>query len=150
MAGFTPQSLTALLHQDIPITEALGIEVIELTGSEITIKAPLDGNTNVHGTAFAGSLYSVMSVAGWALVAHMCRVQLGNLPTVVLKHGSIKYRRPLADNLIAISILDDKAVDHFVEQYQQHHKASIKVVVAIKSHDKLATEFTGEYVVVQN
>lgn len=148
MSGFTKESLTQLLHQDIPMTQALGIEVSHLTGSEIAINAPLDGNTNVHGTAFAGSLYSVMSVAGWAMVANMCKVQLGNLPTVVLKEASIKYRRPLADNLYAMGALDDKAVDQFVKQFQQHNKASIPVQVIIKSDDKTTTDFNGEYVVV--
>jgi len=147
MSGFSAQELTKILHHEIPITQALGVNIQSLTGTEIELVAPLENNINIHGTAFAGSLYAVMSIAGWSLVANMVKVQLGRLHTVVLKEGNIKYKRPLADNLIAISSLADEDVDSFVSNFQQHNKAQIDVSVVIQTNGKHAAEFLGTYVV---
>jgi hypothetical protein len=38
---------------------AMGVKVVGLTDNSLSLVAPLAKNSNVHGTAFAGSLYSV-------------------------------------------------------------------------------------------
>ena len=38
---------------------AMGVKVVGLTDKSLSLVAPLAKNSNVHGTAFAGSLYSV-------------------------------------------------------------------------------------------
>lgn len=108
----------------------LGIRVDELgilitdDGEEretLTLSAPLKLNTNVHGSAFAGSLYSVAVLCSYYLARqHLVRT-LGGVDAVannyilVAKAGSIRYRRPVRESrIVARSILPSAAkLDQF-------------------------------------
>jgi len=87
----------------------------------LTLSAPLELNTNVHGTAFAGSLYSVAVLCSYYLARqHLIRT-LGGVDavasnyTLVAKAGSIRYRRPVRESrIVARSILPSAAtLDQF-------------------------------------
>jgi len=65
----------------------------------VSLSMPIKGNTNVHGTAFAGSLYSLCVLSAWyTLVIHL-RNPLGDNSldnaTVVVKSSEIQYKKPL-------------------------------------------------------
>ena len=51
--------------REIPLASALAIEVASCTREEILVRAPLTPNRNLHGTAFAGSLFAVCVLTGW-------------------------------------------------------------------------------------
>ena len=61
--AFVDESIAATM----PPAEALGIEVeaLDAASGALSLRAPLAGNTNVHGTAFAGSLYSIAALCAW-------------------------------------------------------------------------------------
>jgi len=65
-------ALQQTLAQDIPITQHMGI-TIALTIARydeqgLVLKAPLAGNTNPKGTAFAGCINSLTTLAGWGSI----------------------------------------------------------------------------------
>ncbi|EOD08869.1 hypothetical protein EMIHUDRAFT_217177 [Emiliania huxleyi CCMP1516] len=77
------------IRETQPPANLLGIGVAEVDEGSLALHAPLELNHNVHGTAFAGSLYSLELVA---------------------KAGSISYRRPLkGERIIARSQLPAEA-----------------------------------------
>ena len=55
------------IRTGIPLSETMEFEIAELTPNLIRVQAPLAPNVNVHGTGFAGSIYSIAVLAGWAL-----------------------------------------------------------------------------------
>src|SRR5260221_14194186 len=57
--------LQATWHRDIPPAAAMAIQVAAYDGRTLTVRAPLAANRNLHGTAFAGSLFSVCVLTGW-------------------------------------------------------------------------------------
>ena len=57
--------LQTLWHRDIPPAAAMAIEVAGYDGRTLSVRAPLAANRNVHGTAFAGSLFSACVLTGW-------------------------------------------------------------------------------------
>ena len=67
------ESLQAFLTARIAPARALGVTVAAT--EPVTISAPLEGNLNDKGTGFAGSLFSVAALAGWALVTRWCAVE---------------------------------------------------------------------------
>ena len=44
------------------------LEPIAFESHRLTVEAELAPNVNVHGTAFAGSLYAIAALSGWGLV----------------------------------------------------------------------------------
>jgi thioesterase domain-containing protein len=58
------KELTATWHREIPIVEAMGAAVDSYDGRALTVRTPMQPNRNVHGTTFAGSLYSVCVLTG--------------------------------------------------------------------------------------
>ena len=46
----------------------MGMAVGGYDGQTLTVRAPLAANRNLHGTAFAGSLFSACVLTGWGAV----------------------------------------------------------------------------------
>ena len=60
--------LVATWHRDIPLTAAMGVVVESYDGLTLAVRAPLPPNRNLHGTVFAGSLFSVCALTGWGAI----------------------------------------------------------------------------------
>ena len=59
------KSLENVFHELIPISQHMGVKVVNYTGSELTLAAPLANNINHQLSAFGGSLFlSLLSPAG--------------------------------------------------------------------------------------
>ena len=52
----------------MPPVAAIGIDVVGYDGERLRMRAPLAINVNDKGTAFGGSMTSLMTLAGWGLV----------------------------------------------------------------------------------
>jgi len=59
----------------IPITKAMQAKVQSFDGNVLVVEAALEPNINLHGTAFAGSLYTVSALTGWSMVHLQTRLQ---------------------------------------------------------------------------
>ncbi|HLF12915.1 MAG TPA: YiiD C-terminal domain-containing protein, partial [Gammaproteobacteria bacterium] len=92
----SPDTLCAELHstwhEEIPLAAAMGIEVVSFARDELVVRAPLAPNTNVHGTAFAGSLFSICVLTCWGRVWLALRQQ-GLAARIVVADSQIKYRK---------------------------------------------------------
>ncbi len=64
----------------------------------IEVSAPLPPNVNIHGTGFAGSIYSVAVLTGWALCTHILE-QTGVAADLVVAQAEIRYRAPVSGDL---------------------------------------------------
>ena len=53
------QELTRKIRSAIPVSAAMQFSIDYLQVDEIRVSAPLQPNINVHGTGFAGSIYSM-------------------------------------------------------------------------------------------
>ena len=126
----------------------LGIRVDDFSGSTLTLSAPLHPhNTNVHGTAFAGSLYSVAVLCSYYLARQWLLLQQPNLAhyTLVAKTGTIQYRRPVREGrIVAHSVLPSPSrLDQFREELHNNHKAYLTVDGHINlPHGQMACEYS--------
>jgi thioesterase domain-containing protein len=62
----SPATLQAYLHEHIPLTRALAVEVVEVGLQRVQLAAPLAPNRNHRQTAFGGSVASLAMLAGWS------------------------------------------------------------------------------------
>ena len=94
IVNLNAEVLTRLIHENIPLSEAMQFSIEELTDQSISVVAPLSPNSNVHGTGFAGSLYSLAALSAWSLTTNLIN-QAGLHADVVMASAEIRYRRPV-------------------------------------------------------
>src|SRR5687768_7425366 len=92
------------LHEQIPLTQSMGVRVESFDGARLILTAPLEPNHNHLGTAFGGSLSALATLAGYALLW----LQLGDRQAhIVIRESTIRYRRPVRGTLRAICLRPD-------------------------------------------
>ncbi len=92
------QALEQKIRNAIPLSDAMQFSIKVLSQDEIQVSAPLEPNINVHGTGFAGSIYSAAILTGWALCTHvMDELELDG--DLVVAKAEISYRAPVTSAL---------------------------------------------------
>jgi thioesterase domain-containing protein len=86
--------LTRKIRKEIPLSESMQFSIDQLDPAGIRVSAPLSPNINIHGTGFAGSLYSVAVLTGWALCTHLID-EAGIDADLVVARAEISYRAPV-------------------------------------------------------
>jgi len=94
----TAAALQRKIRRAIPLSDAMQFSIRELSQDAIQVAAPLEPNINIHGTGFAGSLYSVGVLTGWALCTHILD-ELGIEAELVVAGAEIRYRAPVSGDL---------------------------------------------------
>ena len=91
--------LQAIWYQQIPLSKAMDMRIVDFADNTLTCCASLAPNVNVHGTAFAGSLYAVQALTGWGMM-HL-QLQLHELDaSIVIANGQIDYAKPVAEEIV--------------------------------------------------
>lgn len=126
------QQLEQLLHQEIPITKALAIKVQHLELQNIIIVAPFDENKNIHNTAFAGSIFTTATLAGWSLLSNLLdENQLSG--AVVLAKGDIQYLKPINSDILAYCELPEpEKVEKFLSQFKRKGRARLDLSIKVR------------------
>lgn len=134
------------LHNKIPITKEMGIKVIEFTPSRVKILAKLEPNINHKCTAFGGSINSLMTICGWAMVYANIK-EIDKDGHIVIQKSSINYLVPIDKDFIAeCTFLDEIERKNFFEMYRRRNKARLKLKVTCTDGQKLLAEYEGQYV----
>ncbi|NVJ68455.1 MAG: YiiD C-terminal domain-containing protein [Gammaproteobacteria bacterium] len=143
-----PVELEKLLHQEIPITQALAIQVIELEVNQITIKAPFEQNKNIHNTAFAGSIYTTATLAGWSLVTNFLKDK--NLDgSVVLAKGEIKYLKPINGDIVAhTEFANQSDLEKLQAQFENKGKARINLTINVIEDEIIKAQLNASFAIV--
>lgn len=148
MAESSAEILEATMHRLIPITRAMGIGVIEHRRNRVVLKAPLAPNVNHTGTGFGGSLSTLVTLSGWALL-HMLLAEQGVDATILIREGTTTYLAPVRQDFEAIcEVADDKMLDQFLNTLKRKGRAAIELAAQIAIDDTPAVRFRGSYVVL--
>lgn len=140
------QELERTLHEDIPITKQLGITVLQYEAETLALRAPLDANINHKGTAFAGSIYAVATLAGWGLIWLLLR-EADLAARIVIQESSIRYRLPITRDMVAAcSKPAPDRLEQFFVMLRRKGIARLELQTQISEGGRLAVEFSGRYV----
>jgi thioesterase domain-containing protein len=141
----TPDALTEYLHQNIPLTAALGARALRCDAYEVEIGAPLKPNLNHRGTAFGGSLATLGIVSGWALLHLALRRE--NLPArLVIQRSECDFAESVEGEFAATSRLGEKEWLHFVATLKRYQRARITIHTDICAGKSTAVRHQGTYV----
>lgn len=138
--------LQATWHHDIPPTAPMAVAVAGYDGQTLTVQAPLAPNRNLHGTAFAGSLYSVCVLAGWGATWLMLR-QRELAGTVVVADSRIEYRKAVAGDIVCRCAPEPDNFEAALAEFLRSGRARLALTCTIESAGKTAVAFEGSYAI---
>jgi thioesterase domain-containing protein len=138
--------LQAAWHREIPLAAAMEVSVASCASDEIAVRAPLLPNRNLHGTAFAGSLFSVCVLTGWGMT--WLALQRRDLAGVIVVADSrIRYRRAVSGEILCRCRVEAGVLDESLAPLAASGRASLPLLCTIDADDKVAVSFEGKYVV---
>ncbi len=82
--------LEKYLHEQIPMSEAMQVSVVEVKSEAVVLSAPLAPNINHRETVFGGSASAVAIVAAWSLL-HIRLKSSGISSRLVIQRNIMNY-----------------------------------------------------------
>ena len=132
------------LHEQIPITRAMGLRVVANDENGFTVEAPVALNSNHLRTAFGGSINAVATLAAYGFLW----LELNEAAAhVVVAESSIRFLRPVRETIRATCVRPDaSALAAFRTQFAEKRKARITLRVNVTEAGEIAAEFEGRFV----
>ena len=127
------------IHQHIPLSQSMGFHIKLLSRQEIQVSAPIEPNTNIHGTGFAGSIYSLGVLTAWALVKH-CLNESGLDTLPVLSKATIQYKKPIINQISCACLISVEEEQLFLDKLKTKHRAKIILKVICGENSEAVLE----------
>lgn len=142
------QALRAQTRELLPLA-AMGVSVAGYDGLRLRLQAPLAVNMNDKGSAFGGSMTSLMTYAGWGLVTLQLH-QAGLQADVFVADSAVRYKKPLYADLHAeAELAPDQAWAPFLGTLVQRGRARIELQARIVLPEgEIMAELSGRYVAI--
>jgi thioesterase domain-containing protein len=113
---------------DIPLTQAMGIRLGDYAGDRLRLLAPLAPNVNDKGCAFGGSLASLLTLAGWGLIALKLKAA-GHDCDIYVQDSTIRYLAPVWSDLAAhAELAEGESWDTFFAALTARGRARVRVM----------------------
>ncbi len=148
MEQANPNTLTDELqeiwHNEIPLSKNMELSIVSFANNQLITRASLAPNVNVHGTAFAGSLYAVQALTGWGMM-HLQTQMLGVDASILIANGNIDYSLPVKQDIISICQFD--GYESEIKSLLDNGKARFHLKCAVGIGDAVASSFDGVYAV---
>lgn len=136
------QELQRTWYETIPISEQMGIRLHQYSGTTLETRASLNKNINLHGTMFAGSIFSLATLTGWGMI-YLKLKEKALKGEIVLGDGNIHYHKPITMQpraLCNVEFLDGK-----FDLLKRSKKTAIKLQVDILDGESPVAEFKGVF-----
>lgn len=138
-------ALAEKLREEIPVSQHLGIVPAEWDGTTLVLTAPLAVNVNHEGTAFAGSVHALATLAGWSAV--WLSLRGAGLPArVVIQDSSMAYQRPIAEDFQARCSVPAPGMERLRRALDRHGRGRIALGVEVHGGGPVLARFSGRYV----
>lgn len=146
--GAPEASLEHYLHEQIPLSAALGVHVAEASIDRVRLTAPLAANINHCGTVFGGSAVAIATLAAWGVL----RVRLsaaGISARTVIQRSRMEYERPITGDFEAECRLTDPAAwARFSAVLARRGRARLRLATELRCAGQRVGEFAGEFVAI--
>ncbi|CAI9403847.1 hypothetical protein ANOBCDAF_04502 [Pleomorphomonas sp. T1.2MG-36] len=138
--------LEIYLHQQIPLTKAMGMSVRAVTSDTVTLSAPLAPNINPKGTGFGGSASTLCILAAWSTL-HVRLIDAGLPSEIVIHSNAMEYLRPIRGEFVATGAVSAEADwPGFVKTLESRKKARIEIDAGLSCGDEAVGVFRGRFV----
>ena len=134
------------LHTHIPISRAMGVEVVEQSDSAITLAAPFAPNINHQGTVFGGSIASVATLAAWTMIYVRLKAH-GINGDLVVQRSNLEYLLPMRSRFTARCELDEQSWQRFSAMFERRQKGRLHMLSEVYCEESLTCRLEGDFVV---
>ena len=142
------KNLEQYVHDHIPLTRVMGIEVREVTDDKVVIFAPLEPNINHMRNIFGGSASTVAILAAWSLVFTKMEAQ-GLSGHIVIHKNSMLYEKPISNGFTAVAQgIDPQSWAKLVNASGKRRMARITVTAILEFEGQQVGQLEGEFVVL--
>ncbi|GKX55801.1 GNAT family N-acetyltransferase [Leminorella grimontii] len=132
-------------HGSIPLSEKMGVRIVQYTGQRFITTMSQSVNTNLHQTQFAGSLFSLATLTGWGLIWLLLQEQrLGG--AIVLVDAHVRYHKPVSGRAIATA--ERGSVKGDLDRLAKGRKARVQLEVHVCGEGDVGCVFEGTYMVL--
>lgn len=140
------EDLETYLHQQIPLSAAMGMSVRSITETSVTLAAPLAPNINPKGTVFGGSASTLCILAAWSTL-HVRLLNAGLPSEIVIHTNTMEYQRPIHGEFVATGAVSaDADWPGFIRTLESRKKARIEVGAALRCGEEAVGAFRGRFV----
>ena len=140
------EQLEKFLHENIPLTSAMGVRVIRADREEVLLTAPLAVNGNHHGTLFGGSASAVAILCAWSWL-HLRLSEEGLDPDVVIQRSTMEYLLPGRSDVTArCPGVSERVWRRFLATYRRFGKARIELPATVRVADETVASLKGVFV----
>jgi thioesterase domain-containing protein len=138
------KALQERLHQQIPLSQFMQVEVLQADDQRIGLQCALEPNHNHLGTAFGGSLTCLMILAAYCQIFRIVN-QTGH---VVVKSSSTEFLLPVEEKLYATCEAPNaQALSQFLKIYNKKGRARLTLQSQIVLADgRIACKMNSEFV----
>ncbi|MDG2278940.1 MAG: YiiD C-terminal domain-containing protein [Pseudomonadales bacterium] len=136
------RELQSLWHQNFPLSKAMGLTVVSFTDHILTTRAPLLPNTNIHNTAFAGSLYAIEAMTAWGLL-YLEIANAGLHASIIHAHGDIDFAKTVNEDIVAMA--DFSTLTNHIDELAERGKTRLTIAAKVQTKDGVASQFSGDY-----
>ena len=135
LASEQARRLIQFVRSEIPLARAMDLQLGRYDGDTLSLRAPLPPNVNDKGCAFGGSLVSLMTLSGWALVELALRGE-GLDCDVFVAESQVRYLAPLWHDFRSEARLADEASwNTFFATLAARGRARINVECVVPGED---------------
>jgi len=144
VSGDLAAALQRTLGESIPLARAMGVRVLEASGTRVRLGLPLEPNHNHKDTAFGGSLYSAAVLAGWSLLWCGLR-ERGVEAHVVIASSAERFRAPAEGDFISECAAEPGVLDAALGALKRKGRARVRLACAVSAGGTACLEFDGVY-----
>ncbi|GAA03017.1 bifunctional GNAT family N-acetyltransferase/hotdog fold thioesterase [Photobacterium leiognathi] len=137
--------LQTLWQQQIPISDKMGIKINQYTGYRFEVSALFNANLNPNEFMFAGSIFTMATLAGWGFIWLLLK-ERGLEGNIVLVDSHIRYSSPVTERPKAVSTVENLRGD--IDRLAKGRKGRISIDVNVYSGTNIASSFTGTYLIL--
>ncbi len=139
--------LQNFLEDSIPAVRDLRFQLDKVSEAEVVARAPLIENSNHMGTAFGGSLYSILVLTSYSWLYSKV-TQAGLSCQIVIQAGHMDYIKPV-DRTIESQCLapNESEWKHFLNTLEKKSRARLHLTSRVVSEEQVAATLLGTFVV---
>lgn len=138
--------LERYLHEQIPLSAAMGVRVGAATCEHVQLAAPLGPNVNHSDTVFGGSAAALATLSAWALL-HLRIAGAEIQARLVIQRSSMEYEHPMPGNFEAVCrFCDEVAWERFRATLLRRRRARLTLAAQLLCEGQRMASFEGDFV----
>jgi thioesterase domain-containing protein len=137
------------LHEQIPLTKQMELEIVDFNKNEISLTSPLAPNINDKGSVFGGSSSALQIISAWSLIKLNCLKNSIDADIVIYKNNT-KWQKPLFEDITVTSRFDKlTSFDEIKLQIKANKKVFINTISkALTKNKEVCSEMMAQYVLI--